>query len=205
VSPFFALLTRWIEALANGTAQLDPLTRARLDQLAGRSIAFEVSPPGEAATLYFDNGVIRLEPGRAAAPSAVVRGSPTALTSAFFNRSTARNDIGIEGDELILEELRGIVRDFHPELLPPLDKLVGAQAAQTIASLLELGFAAVSGLGRSIGEEGGRLVRSGARQRYLTSGDFETLLTAMQALRIRVDRLNARTELVERSVERRNE
>jgi ubiquinone biosynthesis accessory factor UbiJ len=205
VNPFFAVLTRWAEAIANGSAQLDPLTRARLDRLAGRSIAIELDPPGEAATLYFDNHAIRLEPGIGSAPSAVVRGSPARMANAFFDSSAARSNLSIEGDELILEELRNIVRDFHPESLPPLERLVGAQAAQTLTSLVELGFAAVAALGRSLGEEGGRLVRAGARERYLTTVDFDALLTSMQALQIRVDRLKARTEIVERSLEPRHE
>jgi hypothetical protein len=64
---------------------------------------------------------------------------------------------------------------------------------------LELGFAAASALVRNVGEEGGRLIRASARQRYLGADDFETLLSSIQALRLRIDRLNARTDIVERS------
>jgi ubiquinone biosynthesis protein UbiJ len=199
VSPFFSVLTQWVEALANGAADLDPLTRSRLDKMKGHSVAIEMKSLGEAATLFFDNRAIRFEPGIAAAPSVIVRGTPAALAAAFFSPAAPGGGMTIEGDELILTELRSIVRNFHPESLPPLDELVGPQAAQTITSLLELGLAAASALVRNVGEEGGRLVRAGARQRYLGAADFETMLTSMQALRLRVDRLNARTEIVERS------
>jgi ubiquinone biosynthesis protein UbiJ len=201
VSPFFSVLTRWAEALANGAADLDPLTRARLDKLGGRSVAIEVSPPGEAATLFFDDHAVRFEPGIAAAPSAIVRGSPAALATAFFSTTLPRTGLTIEGDELVLTELRSIARNFHPDSPRPLDELVGSQAAQTITSLLELGFAAAAALVRNVGEEGERLVRAGARQRYLGARDFDAMLTSIQALRLRVDRLNARAEVVERGRE----
>lgn len=198
MSPFFSVLTKWAEALANGAADLDPLTRARLDKLDGHSVAIDMKPLGDAVTLSFDNRTVRFEPGIAAAPSVIVRGSPAALTAAFFS-SAAPRGMTIEGDELILTELRSIVRDFHPESVPPLDDIVGPQAAETITSLLELGFAAASALVRNVGEESGRLIRAGARQRYLGADDFETLLSSIQALRLRVDRLKARTDIVERS------
>jgi ubiquinone biosynthesis protein UbiJ len=199
VNPFIAVLTKWAEALANGAADLDPLTRTRLDNLSGRSIAIDMKPLGEAVTLSFDNRAIRFEPGIGAAPSVIVRGSPAALTAAFFSSAAPRGGMTIEGDELILTELRSIVRSFHPESVPPLDELVGPQAAETITSLLELSFAAASALVRNVGEEGGRLIRAGARQRYLGADDFETLLSSIQALRLRVDRLNARTDIIERA------
>lgn len=198
MTPFFSVLTKWAETLANGAADLDPLTRARLDKLSGHSVAIDMKPLGEAVTLSFDNRAMRFEPGIAATPSVIVRGSPAALTAAFFS-SAAPRGMTIEGDEVILTELRSIVRSFHPESVPPLDELVGPQAAETLTSLLELGFAAASALVRNVGEEGGRLIRAGARQRYLGADDFETLLSSIQALRLRIDRLNARTDIVERS------
>jgi len=199
VNPFFSVLTRWAETLANGAADLDPLTRSRLDKLGGHSVAIEMNPPGEAATLSFDNRAIRFEPGIIAAPSVIVRGSPAALAAAFFSSATPRSGIQIEGDELILTELRSIARNFYPESLPPLDDIVGQQAAQSITSLLELGFAAATALVRNVGEEGGRLARAGARQRYLSAADFEAMLASIQTLRLRVDRLNARAEIVEQT------
>ena len=104
-------------ALANGAADLDPLTRARLDKLSGHSVAIDMKPLGEAVTLSFDNRAIRFEPGIAATPSVIVRGSPAALTAAFFS-SAAPRGMTIEGDEVILTELRSIVRS-HPESVPP--------------------------------------------------------------------------------------
>jgi ubiquinone biosynthesis protein UbiJ len=197
VSPLLTALTRWVELLANESAQLDPLMRVRLGSLAGRSIAFELEPPGETATLHFDAGSIRLSPGVVASPSVIVKGSPRAMAAAFLGTNTGRDAITIDGDDVILSEFRSIVRDFRPEILSPLATIVGSDAAQTITGVVELGVATLVALGRSIRDEGGRFARDEARQRYLTVSQFDAFLKSVGALRIRIDRLVVRTDIVE--------
>ncbi len=198
MSPFATLLTRWVETLANESAGLDSLTRTRLRALAGRSIAIEIDPPGETTTLHFDNDSIRLSQGLPDKPTVMVRGTPIALASAFLG-SGGRGGLTIDGDDVILSQFRSIVRDFRPEAFAPLEDLVGKQAAQSITNVLEFGFSALAAIGRSLGDEGGRLAREGARHRYLTAPEFESFLASIQTLRVRVDRLTARTEIVERN------
>jgi ubiquinone biosynthesis protein UbiJ len=192
------LLTRWAETLANESANLDALTRTRLRALTGRSIAIVIDPPGETTTLRFDNESIRLSTGKADAPSVIVRGAPLALASAFLG-SGGRGGLSIDGDEVVLTQFRSIVRDFRPDVLSPLENLVGRDAAQSIANVFEVGFSTLAALGRSLGDEGGRLAKEGARQRYLTTGDFDTFIASMQALGVRVDRLAARVEIIEQT------
>jgi len=197
VSPLLNALARWVELLANGFAQLDPLMQVRLGSLAGRSIAFELEPPGETATLHFEARSIRLSPGLDASPSVILKGSPSAIVAAFLGRNAGRDAITIDGDEVILSEFRSIVRDFRPEILSPLETIVGSDSAQTITGIVELGLATLAALGRSIREEGGRLARGGASQRYLTVPQFDAFLESVGALRIRIDRLVVRTDIVE--------
>lgn len=199
MSPLLNALTRWVELVANESAALDPLTRTRLASLAGRSIAVELKPPGETATLQFDTGSIRLSPGIVASPSVIVKGSPRAMAAVLLGTSTGRDAITIDGDEVLLSEFRGILRDFRPELFSPLEDLVGSNVAQTITGVVEIGLAALAAIGRSVGEEGGRLARDAARQRYLTIPQFEAFLDSVQALRIRIDRLVVRTDSVEKA------
>jgi ubiquinone biosynthesis protein UbiJ len=194
VNPLLATLTRIATSLANGAADLDPLSRARLHRLAGRSVAVEVAPPGEAVTIYFDAPAVRIEPGVGAAPSAIVRGTAAGLVARLFGGT---GQVAVEGDELILTDLIDIVRQYRPDLSPPLDGIVGRDAAGAIASLFELGVASIGALGRSIADEGSRLARSGAGQRYLSRPDFETWLADVQALQLRIDRAAARTTVLE--------
>jgi ubiquinone biosynthesis protein UbiJ len=197
VNPVTSALTRWAETLANESAQLDPLTKKRLAALSGQSITVELEPSGEATTLQFDGDSIRLTTIRADAPSVIVRGTPGALAAAFWGTGD-RTGITIDGDEVVLGQFRNIVRDYRPDVFAPLENLVGKQAAQAIAGVFELGFAALSAMGRSLGEEGNRLARDGVRQKYLTAPEYASFVDSIQALRNRVDRLRVRTDIVER-------
>ena len=196
MNPFTSALTRWAETLANESAQLDPLTKKRLAALSGQSITVELEPSGEATTLQFDGDSIRLTT-RADAPSVIVRGTPGALAAAFWGTG-GRTGITIDGDEVVLGQFRNIVRDYRPDVFAPLENLVGKQAAQAIAGVFELGFAALSAIGRSLGEEGSRLARDGVRQKYLTAPELTSFVDSIQALRNRVDRLNVRADIAER-------
>jgi ubiquinone biosynthesis protein UbiJ len=200
VNPWARALTRWVEGFANASANLDPLTRTRLGALAGHSIAVEIDPPGETTTLHFESDTIRLSPGPSETPSVIVRGDGVALAAAFFGASGGRRDgITIEGDDVILREFRAILADFRPDIPSPLADVVGREAAQTLTSVVELGFAAVAALGRSLADESGRLVRRESQQRYLGAAEFESLQEATRALRVRLDRLAVRIDTVEKS------
>ncbi len=198
MSPFATVLTRWVETLANESANLDSLTRTRLRALSGRSIAIVIDPPGETITLQFGDESIHLNTGPTDAPSVIVRGAPIALASAFMG-SGGRGGLSIDGDEVVLSQFRSIVHDFRPDVLSPLENLVGKDAAQSIANVFEVGFSALAAIGRSLGDEGTRLAKEGARQRYLTASEFDAFIASIQALRVRVDRLAARTDIVERT------
>ncbi len=200
MNPWATALTRWVEDFANASAKLDPLTRTRLAALAGHSIAVEIDPPGETTTLHFEPDTIRLSPGLSEAPSVIVRGDAVALAAAFFGAGGGRNGgITIEGDDVVLREFRGILADFRPDIPSPLVDVVGKEAAQTITSVVELGFAAFAALGRSLADEGSRLARRESQQRYLSTAEFESFQEATRALRVRLDRLAVRTDTIEKS------
>jgi ubiquinone biosynthesis protein UbiJ len=190
-------LSRWVETIANESAQLDVLTLKRLRMLTGRSIRFEMGA-GDTTTVNFESDRVRLGVGSGDRPSVIVRGTPVALASAFIGAGKS-GGISIEGDETVLEQFRGIVRDFRPDLLLPLQNLVGIPAAETITSLFEVGVSALSAVGRALGDEGSRLARRGAGQRYLTKPDFDAFIDTMRALRVRIDRLDVRANIVERT------
>ena len=192
------LLFRTLETMANGASRLDPLTRARLQRLSGRRVAIQVEPSGETATLSFDGGVVQLEAGMTETPNALLRGSPAALAGTLLGGSRGTDAVTIDGDEVLLTELEAILRDYRPDALPPLDSLVGTQVADSLATLFEVGAAALSALGRTAGDEGRRLVKGGVRQRLLTRSDYDVLLGSLAELRVRLDRANARAAVLER-------
>jgi ubiquinone biosynthesis protein UbiJ len=200
MNPLVDLLFRTLETIANGASRLDPLTHARLRRLSGRRVTIQMEPSGETATLSFDGGVVQLEAGMTETPNVLLRGSPGALTSALLG-SRGHDALAIEGDEVLLSELEGILRDYRPDGLPPLDSLVGTQVADSLASLFEVTAAALTALGRSAGDEGRRLVKSGVRQRLLTRPDYDVMLGSLAELRVRLDRANARAAVLERQAQ----
>ena len=139
VSPFATLLTRWAETLANESTNLDSLTLTRLRALSGRSIAIVIDPPGETTTLQFSDGSIRVSPGAIDTPSVIVRGAPVAFASAFLG-SGGRGGLTIDGDEIVLSQFRSIVHDYRPDVLSPLENLVGKDAAQVDRKRLRSGI-----------------------------------------------------------------
>jgi len=195
MTPFAAALARWAEAFANGTSRLDPLTRARLRSLSGRAI--DLDPPGETIWLRIDGESIHFDTESSEPPSVRVRGSPSAMAAMLFDAGESRSKLEIDGDDTVLSELRSIVRNFRPDGFPPLEDFVGPAAAQAITSLFEIGASAFATLGRGVRDEGERLARDGVKQRYLTKPEFDRYLESVQQLRVRIDRLNVRTEIVE--------
>lgn len=197
MNPLVDLLFRTLETIANGASRLDPLTHARLQRLSGRRVAIQVEPSGETATLSFDGGVVQLEAGMVETPNVVLRGSTAALAGTLLRGQRNDDAVVIDGDEVLLTELEGILRDYRPDILPPLDSLVGQRVADSLATLFEVGAAALSTLGRNAGDEGRRLVKSGVRQRLLTRPDYDVLLGSLAELRVRLDRANARAAVLE--------
>lgn len=198
MNPLVDLLFRTLETIANGASRLDPLTHARLQRLSGRRVAIQVEPSGESATLTFDSGIVQLEAGIMETPNVLLRGSPAALAGALLGGNRGNDAVAIDGDEVLLGELEGILRDYRPDSLPPLDSLVGRPVADSLATLFEVGAATLTALGRNAGDEGRRLVRSGVRQRLLTRPDYDVLLGSLAELRVRLDRANARAAVLER-------
>ena len=198
MNPLVDLLLRTFETIVNGASRLDPLTHARLQRLAGRRIALQIDPGGETTTLCFEGGAVQVEAGMAEPPSVLLRGTLTALVGALFDATRRSDAVAVEGDEVLLTELREIVRHYRPEGFPPLDELVGRQAADSITAAFEVGIAAITALGRNVGDESRRLVRDGVRQRLLTRHDQDVLLGSLATLRLRLDRAGARVALLER-------
>jgi ubiquinone biosynthesis protein UbiJ len=198
MNPLVDLLFRTLETIANGASRLDPLTHARLQRLSGRRVAIQVEPSGESATLAFDSGIVQLEAGMTETPNVLLRGSPAALAGTLLGGNRSNDAVAIDGDEVLLTELEGILRDYRPDGLPPLDSLVGRQVADSLAALFEVGAATLTALGRNAGDEGRRLVKSGVRQRLLTRPDYDVLLGSLATLRVRLDRANARAAVLER-------
>ena len=200
-NPFLSALTRWAETLANGSAQLDPLTKARLRSLAGHIVDIEFEPTGDAMSMRFDGESVHISASKSVVPTVRVRGSIAAIAGAIIGLDKSASDLTIEGDELVLEQIRAMIREYRPDVFPRLDALVGHEAAQSLTGLVELGASILGSLARGMRDEGKRIARVGAMHSYLTRRDFDAFIESMGRLRVEIDRLDVRANLLAQSRE----
>lgn len=199
MNPFASALAQWAAAVTNGLLGLDPIARARLERLEGRSVELRPSESADAFLLTFGDGrLIVTEAGRGA-PNVRVSGSTGAMLEALVRSDFGGGALDIEGDESTLTELADVLRTLRPDIEPPLARLIGAPAAQNFVGLVELGLEAVGALVREAGAEGSRLVRAGATRRFLGREEFERLVARRHTAALAIDRIRARLELLERS------
>jgi ubiquinone biosynthesis protein UbiJ len=194
MNPLLSALSQWAEALANTTLALDSQARQRLARLEGQTIQIETDP-GESVTIEFCGERVRVMARSVDHPNAIVRGSPASLLGAGFGGSPA--DLRIDGDEILIEELRNILRDLKPDFGEPLARLIGAQNADNIAGFLELGGRALRRLAGDLSNEGSRTIRAAAHRQFVDARSLDQFSEQVLAAQLATDRLGARLQRLE--------
>jgi ubiquinone biosynthesis protein UbiJ len=196
VNPLADALAQWAVALTNGALSLDPVARARLARLTGRTIALEPHTSTEPLTLRFAEDHIELVRSTVVAPTVVLSGPPTAMLDAFL-----RGDFGgalvIDGDEVTLAEFADILRTSRPDLEAPLARVLGTDAARGLVGFVELGLETFRRVLRDAAVEGGELVKHGAEQRYLGRAEFDEFARRRHTASLRLDRLSVRVDRID--------
>jgi len=173
--------------LSRASLGSDPTMRVRLLALEGRLVKVVCELP--TLTFFFmvkDGGLIC----RSAAdekPNVIVTGNGAGLAR-WLSTPTRIDGVRIEGDEAVLLELSTALAEFSPDLLAPLTRLLGPEAAQTLLGGAELAVSAF----RSAAEGVGIALEKTAASRFVTRADTNALLDALDELRLRIDRLASR-------------
>lgn len=195
-SPPEQLLARILGDMSNAALALDPLSRARLAPLSGRCARFDVVPPGGGAprplTIVVTDTGLECRAGTEPAPHVILTG---ALPDLVRRLTGARGDgtVSIEGDEAVLTELAALFTHLQPDLAAPLGNVIGQPLADDLLGLAEAGFAFL----RSAAESVTTAARRDTVDAFVNRDGFERLITRLEALRLRVDRLEARTRQLE--------
>jgi ubiquinone biosynthesis protein UbiJ len=199
VSGADSLTAELLATLSNATLKLDPLTEPRLRQIEGQSLRFEVSLPGASEPLSLlmtiDKASLQFTPDDDRAVHAIVQGSPGALLA--WLGSGRPDNIRFSGDELLLERLSDILSKFEPDLADPLGRLIGTEAATGLVGFAEAIFAT----GRSALEAASNAAGRSAREQYAENSEFDNAVEMLEALQLKVDRLQARATRLETSRE----
>ncbi len=201
MNPVMSALAQWCEAFVNGALSLDPVAEARMRRLDGRSFVIVSTAPEETFTIRCVGSrllVSRSEPhswDSGDAPNVILTGTASALVAALTGIGTP--DVTIEGDEALLDELRSIVRELEPDLARPLSPLIGAEPAAALSGFVSAGAKAVRSMFAALDAEGTRWVRDTAHRRFAASAEVERFIERVTALRLAVDRLDARVRQLE--------
>lgn len=185
-----------LERVVNTVLGLDAASRARLRALHGRSVRIRAEDLQQTWRLDVVADRLLLRPddaATAAPPSVVVSGSAAQLVVWLASRGT-RGRVRVDGDNDTLLELLDVLDEFDP--LPgtepdadgPLGALFTAPLAERALGAVEL---AAAGL-RSAVEGARSSAAAAASDQFVDRGHFDTLLDGVDALTLRIDRLEAR-------------
>jgi len=219
VSGLDAVLVDLLTTLSNASLDLDPLAKARLSALEGTRVQFEIKlpTPVDDKNLLLRIADSRLEfspgpdepTGEAAPhgangqPHAIVRGSIPSVLAWLTGSGTGSDTLTFEGDEAVLAELSGILTNYQPDLAEPLSRLLGGDAAESLISAAEMALATF----RSMLESASSAAQHSAGRSFVSTPKLDTLLTGLDALQLRTDRLAAKVRAAEaaRTAERSSE
>lgn len=188
--------------LGSSTLALDPRSRARLTALEGAIVQFEIVPPADGpdtlVVVQIDNAAVSFHTSSQATPNAIVRGTlPAMIGWLVSGAGTAPAGITFEGDEHLLQSIAALTRGYRPDLEAPLGRLLGPAAArellgaaETTVNLLRSAFSGLSGAATASAQ-------ASARAGFVAEPDMPEMLDTLDALQLRVDRLNARVRELE--------
>ncbi|MEM9621505.1 MAG: SCP2 sterol-binding domain-containing protein [Pseudomonadota bacterium] len=182
--------------VSNQALNIDPQLRARLQQLSGNTVEINCSLPASVWHLTIVGSSLQLGQGPATAPQVIVAGTAMDLAGWLFQRSSQNaSRLRIEGDETLLLEIAGMLRDFEPDLQDPLGQLLGPQLATSVLGTAEMGLKGIrsmlEGMGRNL-QQSPAGADSGQSFRAEQQEQLNALLNGIDELRLRVDRLAAR-------------
>lgn len=197
-----ALLCASVEVALNRILRVEPAAVSRCQALAGRSLVFQASDLGWDFVIVFDKRGVCVSPTDSRSGDVTVRASSLRLV-ALALQNTGADDAGlpdgleVQGDTELLRQFSQLlaVAGFDPEewLAPILGNTAAHRVAEGLHGLLGWARAGVQDIAYSgaeyLREETGDLARS---------SDAEEWLAGVENLRERLDRFQARLEILEK-------
>ncbi len=190
--PIAQLFANVVTQVSRAALDSDPSLRARLQALEGQCVEVQCTTPPVTWHILIEGGEAATRPGPAPAPQVVVRGHALALAAAL-TPGDAGTQLEISGDNTLLTDLLHILRSFQPDLAGPMSRLLGADTAANLLGSAELGLQGLQSLFQGLGQT----VSDQAAANFVSSGQLDSLLTGIDQLRLRVDRLAAKVTLHE--------
>ena len=173
---------------------LDPALQQQLTPLAGQTIEVQCLQPQTTWHWVIEPTQIDFIAEPATNPAVVIRGSAQDLLQAAMTGNTGW-PLEIQGDATVLLRLQALIKQFSPDLAGPLSALIGNEEGQRGAALVEFGVSALKDIVSAAHKEGHHAAEAFLAKRYTSEADGNALYDRLSALRLRVDRLQARLDL----------
>ena len=184
-----------LATLSNAALKLDPLSEPRLRALEGRTVRLDIQMPGNSTPVHWllgiDKASLQIDTCDECQAHAIVRGGLGALLS-WLSGGDARG-LEFSGDELLLEQLAGLLSGYQPDLAQPLGRIIGEETATRLFSFAEAAGAAA----RSALQAAQGAAQQTAKQHYTGEHQLGEATETLENLSLKVDRLQARTRLLE--------
>ena len=184
-------LGAWLEALGNAGVGLDPDGRAHLARLNGRSLVVAATIPDEAFTVRVTNGQLTVTATDDPRANVRVCGQIPTLLAALIDPDATLKGLTVDGDEAVLLEFRQFAANWHPRLPAAARDVLRTPFGNALQNAFELGTA----FARSAAEAAQHSIADRAAGAYVAEQDVEPFLERLEALRLRVDRAEARMAL----------
>ena len=199
------MLTQAIENLLNRNLPRSPRAQELCASMSGKRVLIEARGLGWVLIAECLASSIRLTKGGAnedPPPAAEISGSLmslAALAGAHPEEVIRRGDVTIRGDAEVAQKFRELAMLIKPDVEEELSKLIGDTPAHQALRLVK----SLTGFGRRAAETGVRNVAEylAHEKRDLVSGpEAEDFYRGVEKLREDLDRLEARTRLIESSL-----
>lgn len=193
-----------LETAINTALRYDPGTRARLDKLAGKVLAVDLTAPKMSLFLVIEDECIEVHSRWSGAVTTELQGSALTFLQLLKNRDATPAKLGVtvRGSSAFLAELQSILRDLDIDWEEPLAKLVGDSPAHQIG----LGLRAATGwLKEALGKAPDAAAEAVSEEWRLTppQAQFEAFVDDVAAFAQDVERLEARIAHLRQQLDRR--
>ncbi|MDR3387125.1 MAG: SCP2 sterol-binding domain-containing protein [Rudaea sp.] len=197
-NPFRATLGRMLEAALNRALALDEHARAQLGTLEGRRIGIELRGMNLALAVSVQAGRLCVGPHWETDRDLNLRASPGSLLAFALHRGDSilpPGKVEISGDAELARSVEKLLRDFQPDVEEAFAQTFGDVLGVPLARGLRRAFDWTRESAQALTQDTADYLRE-ERRDLIAPAEMEQFLDAVDALRERADRLEARVQRI---------
>ncbi|QFT56912.1 SCP2 domain-containing protein [Microbulbifer sp. THAF38] len=192
-----------LETAINTALQYDPATRARLQELDGKTMALDLTAPKLQCCLCIEGDQVRVRQHWEGDVTTTISGSAISLVRLLKDpdATPAALGVSISGSSALLAELQWIMSDLDIDWEAPLAQVIGDIPAHSIGNVLR---SAGSWLSASLSRAPVAAAETISEEWQLTppQAQFEAFADDLAELSLATERLEARVRLLQEQFSR---